>query len=949
MKKIFIFCFVLFACFSYVRADGEFTVGYSSYIVINGMSPDGKYLSGRISNATPFIFSKEDGVQHLPGPGICAYDVSNNGVAVGMYRIGEKDYPGMYKNGVWYNLSADPPYTDDADYPVWAQGAATSISGDGTIIGGMSVSDEWKKITHIEPRLWRVNGNNITRETLESINPDLPYVYGSLWCGGDGEVFGGWQQTVNGQQHSCLWLKGGQQKFFTSPSGRAIKGGIFHISPLGKYAIIYDNEADMTAIYDVDNDRLSPWYSLFFSAMSDNGIAVGTGPDGAIVFSEKTGVTNLWSYLAKAGVQCPDDLSESDLYMQEISSDGLTIGGTVYGDGGVFLLKMDHIPHIVNAVTKVSAKEIALGMISVSWEKPETPQGDVLKGYNIYRNGQKINSSLIAATVSTYTDTGLQNGHYTYSVKAVWNNNNEESGVSNTAEANTALVDLPFYDDFSSGPDAHFWTASADGWRYNSEDGIPAGSMRLDIQLQNVSSYSYEITTPHIRIGNAENVLLTYNLYIPDGKSSHKLYVEMFDGSTWTQLKTHEAFRQEEHGFEWHKIQLPKDKIVGKEYLRIRFRAAGNEEADLYWLFDNVVISTEIWTVEAPADVSAYYDKDADRVYLNWSDPNGYVKLSYLDEDDYGYDRNRIGNEGVPFTAAVRYSAADLHNFSGYTLTSISAFLLHDAGLRNPSYQLVVYKGKQQVHIQNIDVDRYGEWSTFELDKPVVIESGDDYYFGIKVRIHAAGDFPIGLSYGHYLLDENDYITGLVHDGKCNLVSEDDGDSWYSIRDNHGGMSFNEILMITAELKKNPATPRRKWVLGYEVTRDGQSIYESGDIDVNMIFDSEPNINSSHPESCYRVIVHYISIESKSSDPICLNATGITPVVIDAVRSYPNPASDLLYIEGEYIQARLLNMNGQVVKTVHDSYVSVKDIPAGVYVLEIVTFDGVKKEKVIVE
>lgn len=82
-----------------------------------------------------------------------------------------------------------------------------------------------------------------------------------------------------------------------------------------------------------------------------------------------------------------------------------------------------------------------------------------LLGYNVYRNGVKINTNVVAAT--TYNDNGLANGTYEYHVTAVYDEG--ESGFSNAAVAtigggtgNNLVLDFEPYEDFTL--DINPWT-----------------------------------------------------------------------------------------------------------------------------------------------------------------------------------------------------------------------------------------------------------------------------------------------------------------------------------------------------------------------------------------------------------------------------------------------------------------------------------------------------------
>jgi chitodextrinase len=65
--------------------------------------------------------------------------------------------------------------------------------------------------------------------------------------------------------------------------------------------------------------------------------------------------------------------------------------------------------------------------VSVSWAA--STDNVSVSGYNIYRNGTKVNASLVSST--SYTDTGLVNGvNYTYQVSAVDSSGNQSAKSS---------------------------------------------------------------------------------------------------------------------------------------------------------------------------------------------------------------------------------------------------------------------------------------------------------------------------------------------------------------------------------------------------------------------------------------------------------------------------------------------------------------------------------------
>ena len=79
--------------------------------------------------------------------------------------------------------------------------------------------------------------------------------------------------------------------------------------------------------------------------------------------------------------------------------------------------------------------------VDITWYQPNyDPTQIILEGYNIRRNGTKLNSSLI--TDLTYTDQNVSDGQYSYCVTALYNLGASE-GACNNVEIATGIISLP--------------------------------------------------------------------------------------------------------------------------------------------------------------------------------------------------------------------------------------------------------------------------------------------------------------------------------------------------------------------------------------------------------------------------------------------------------------------------------------------------------------------------
>lgn len=181
----------------------------------------------------------------------------------------------------------------------------------------------------------------------------------------------------------------------------------------------------------------------------------------------------------------------------------------------------------VPAVPSGLAAAAGNGQVSLSW----APNSETnLAGYNVYRNGTKVNGSLI--TSPSYTNTGLTNGtSYGFQVTAV-NTGGAESAKSATVSATpqapaqptapTGLTATP-----GSGQVALSWTANAqtgiagynvyrDGTKANGS--LVTGTSFTVSGLTNGTSYAFRVSA--VNTGGTESPLSAAVNATPTGSSS---------------------------------------------------------------------------------------------------------------------------------------------------------------------------------------------------------------------------------------------------------------------------------------------------------------------------------------------------------------------------------------------------------------------------------------------
>ena len=65
------------------------------------------------------------------------------------------------------------------------------------------------------------------------------------------------------------------------------------------------------------------------------------------------------------------------------------------------------------------------------------------------------------------------------------------------------------------------------------------------------------------------------------------------------------------------------------------------------------------------------------------------------------------------------------------------------------------------------------------------------------------------------------------------------------------------------------------------------------------------------------------------------NATAVIENKIDPYRIYPNPVSDVIYIDGMEGKATIIDLNGKIVQIISEKKTNLSALPSGVYFIEI--------------
>ena len=430
MNRIYLICVLLVASLLGASAAGDTGIitlyGMQNYTVTS-ISPNGKWAAG--------YFTDSGGAQHafrwnlstdrcelLTGSTEVsnAFGVSDDGIVSGCYP--DDRYTsngatvttcGYYSGGRWRALE-----------PISGFGAATHTEYDGQaycvsegahLIGGgiYDANGKWKAT------VWKDGKVHKVLEGTEGCVYDIS---------ADGTKAAGWAYKPGGKSSrlAVLWdIETGAATYLNET------GSPFHVaqkfSSDGKH-LLHD-----TGIYNVETGEntdigsLSTMpYSLQYMCMDDN-LTVYAYEQDMMTYTSYGSVytggkfVKLDTYLAEKGVDLSNLPVVSALTVTATSADGKVLAISTMDKN-----RTEH-PVVVLLDQNVGNREpVGLAVVQLdglmgtrlSWQKPLGATSEPT-GYNVYRNGIKLMAQPLAGTTS-YIDTGLGSGMYSYAVTAVY-------------------------------------------------------------------------------------------------------------------------------------------------------------------------------------------------------------------------------------------------------------------------------------------------------------------------------------------------------------------------------------------------------------------------------------------------------------------------------------------------------------------------------------------------
>lgn len=303
-------------------------------------------------------------------------------------------------------------------------------------------------------------------------------------------------------------------------------------------------------------------------------------------------------------------------------------------------------------------------MIATNKVNPSKAAHNYLTGFNLYRNGVKVNEKLI--TEHAYTDVVSSYGDHTYQVESVFETGTPVKGESVTVNVPNIHL-LPFVEDFISYDfETNFWEISCPetGGSWGRECFWKIDYLQKTLFSEAAAFYpsglanykDYCLTSMEFDATGLEGVMLCYDmaLYAYTGfgavRGDEKMLIEVFDGTQWIKV----AERSDADGsFGYTRSYVDLSSYVAGKKFKIRFNAQGVDCYNINEWFISYVrvyekakanVSGTVLCGTAPVEgASVTLTSSENDIYTATTAANGTYSVSGVDAGSYTVEAKLTG------------------------------------------------------------------------------------------------------------------------------------------------------------------------------------------------------------------------------------------------------------------------------------------------------------------
>lgn len=287
--------------------------------------------------------------------------------------------------------------------------------------------------------------------------------------------------------------------------------------------------------------------------------------------------------------------------------------------------------------------------VGVNLVRPQAPDKNRVAGFNLYRNGQRVNDTPIPAV--SYVDNVPDYADYTYTVKAVRQDGTESEASDACLVSVPDIRLLPFEDDFSS------WTLDEKRWELPADDQGRDNRWKIDYYVyglvdptasygySSLTDYNHSLVTTELHTTDPDNTYLRFNLRLINYNTVDGDYLAVEVAGENGQWKTIDIFDNAEGSYLWRVKEYCLKDFLDGELFRIRFRAYGADAYYLdYWYVDDVKIwnpdcttaQLRVTSQGAPmAQCPVHLEADHGATVDVTTDDNGMVNFGRIEKGSY--------------------------------------------------------------------------------------------------------------------------------------------------------------------------------------------------------------------------------------------------------------------------------------------------------------------------
>ena len=453
MRKINLtLCAMLASACAFAQQNGNLIFSTPATNVdyqVCAVSPNGKWACGNIDdgNLRGFVWNLTSGELKelsLPGDETYVLSVSDDGVVAGAFRTTQGtpnnvplETAGYWKDGKWTALNLEN--TESGEKLVFGSNANT-ISANGKFVAGIGDTgdDMWY------PVLWE-NGQ---LKVVDNIS-------GSVYSvSNDGKILSGWSEHPVKHNRTCtIWKLGEDGKYtktymdLKSPWAASPFAVARDISSNNRYVVGFNRVWDLTDDTYTEHDFHYATGGFELVGVTNSGAVYGYHDmsDGRgrqamrIELDHKT--TNMHDFLTEKGVNL--DQYPVLYHTCSVSDDEKTYAFLAVSDDSELrsiVVKLDVDTTAMAPVALHNRQLKGVNANRLSWNAPLKNVAGV-KGYNIYRNGEKINKELVTERV--YIDENLPFATYNYEVTAVYDQKESEKSEALACNVEAPALNAP--------------------------------------------------------------------------------------------------------------------------------------------------------------------------------------------------------------------------------------------------------------------------------------------------------------------------------------------------------------------------------------------------------------------------------------------------------------------------------------------------------------------------